>query len=85
MPSSEMPGDLKMMNSVRFIVNCDICQQGTGICQHFLDKRLTCRSVVYVGCSGSSCNLVIKDLNIDINLSLFDISQVDINELTSRS
>ena len=35
---------------------------------------------VYVGWSGSSCNLVIKGLNIDINLSFFDISQVDINE-----
>ena len=39
----------------------------------------------YVGCSGSSCNLVIKGLNIDINLSFFHISQVGINELTSRS
>ena len=42
-------------------------------------------STLYVGCSGSSCNLVIKVLNIDINLSFFYISQVDINELTSRN
>ena len=33
------------------------------------------------GCSGSSWNLVIKCSNIDILLSCFDISQVDIMEL----
>ena len=39
----------------------------------------------YVGCSGSSWNLVIKCSNIYIILSCFEISQVDINELASRS
>ena len=39
----------------------------------------------YEGCSGSSWNLVIKVSNIDIILSFFDIAQVDINELSSRS
>ena len=39
----------------------------------------------YVGCSGSSWNLVIKCSNIYIILSFFEISQVDINELASRS
>ena len=43
MPASEMPGDLKMTSLVRFIVNCDICQQETGICKHSREKRLTCR------------------------------------------
>ena len=38
---TEMPGNLKMMSSVGFIVNCDICQQETGICKHFRKKRLT--------------------------------------------
>ena len=28
---------------VWFIVNCDICQQETGICKHSREKRLTCR------------------------------------------
>ena len=41
--------------------------------------------IVYVGCSGSSWNLVIKCSNIYIILSFFEISQVDINELASRS
>ena len=42
--------------------------------------------VLYVGCSGSLWNLVIKVSNIaDIILSFFDISQVGINELTSSS
>ena len=40
MPVSEMPGDLKMMSSVWFIVNCDICQQETRICKHSREKRL---------------------------------------------
>ena len=40
---------------------------------------------MYVGCSGSSWNLVIKCSNIYIILSFFEISQVDINELASRS
>ena len=31
------------MSSVWFIVNCDLCQQETGICKHFRKKRLTCR------------------------------------------
>ena len=39
----------------------------------------------YEGCSGSSWNLVIKCSNIDIPLSCFNISQVDIFELASRS
>ena len=43
MPTSEMSGDLKMMSSVRFIVNCDICQRETGICKHSREKCLTCR------------------------------------------
>ena len=34
---------------------------------------------LYKGCSGSSWNLAIKVSNIDIILSCFDISQVDIN------
>ena len=38
-----MPGDLKMMYSVWFIVNCDICQQETWIYKHSREKRLTCR------------------------------------------
>ena len=38
----------------------------------------------YVGCSGSSWNLVINFLFMDIILSFFPISQVDITELTSR-
>ena len=41
--------------------------------------------LLYVGCSGSSWNLVIKCSNIYIILSFFEISQVDINELASRS
>ena len=43
MPASEMPGDLKMISLVWFIVNCDICQQETGICKLSREKRLTCR------------------------------------------
>ena len=39
----------------------------------------------YEGCSGSSWNLVIKCSNIDILLSCFEISQVDIIELASDS
>ena len=39
----------------------------------------------YVGRSGSSWNLVIKRSNIYIILSFFEISQVDIYELASRS
>ena len=38
MPASEMPGDLKMINLVWFIVNGDICQQETGICKTFSGK-----------------------------------------------
>ena len=41
--------------------------------------------LLYEGCSGSSWNFVIKCSNIDILLSCFDISQVDIIELASRS
>ena len=41
--TSEMSGELKMMSSVRFIVNCDICQQETEICKHSREKCLTCR------------------------------------------
>ena len=32
-----------MMSLVWFIVNCDICEQETGICKHFWEKLLTCR------------------------------------------
>ena len=39
----------------------------------------------YEGCSGSLWYSVIKCSNIDIFLSCFDISQVDIIELASRS
>ena len=39
MPASEMLGDLKMISLVWFIVNCDICQQETGICKLSLKKR----------------------------------------------
>ena len=42
MPASEIPGDLKVMSSVWFIVNFDICQQQTGIHKHSREKRLTC-------------------------------------------
>ena len=35
--------NLQLLSSVWFIVNCDICQQETGISKHFREKRLTCR------------------------------------------
>ena len=40
MPTSEMTGDLKMMSSVLSLVNCDICQQETGICKHSRENGL---------------------------------------------
>ena len=39
MPASEKPGDLKMISLVWFIVNCDICQQETGICKLSREKN----------------------------------------------
>ena len=38
--ASKMPGNLKLMSSVWFIPNCDICQQETGVCKHFREKWL---------------------------------------------
>ena len=49
---------------------------------HIMFDRYYC---IDEGYSGSSWNLVIKCSNIDILLSCFDISQVDIIELASRS
>ena len=51
----------------------------------FIRNHVESFNVTYVGCSGSSWNLVIKISNIDIILSLFDISQVDINGVISHS
>ena len=48
-------------------------------------RRVNAAFRTYEGCSGSSWNLVIKFSFIDIILSFFEISQVNINELTSRS
>ena len=39
MSASEIPGDLKMISLVWFIVNCDIWQQETGICKHSREKN----------------------------------------------
>ena len=52
-----------------------------GIFPYLNQFRLT---YFYVGCSGSSWNLVIKVSNIDIILSCFDISQVDIFKEKAR-
>ena len=54
------------------------CNLGSCHCQ-------TGVSSYYEGCSESLWNLVIKFSNINIILSFYEISQVDIFELASRS
>ena len=41
--ASEMFGDLQMMISVCFVMNCDIFQQKSWICKHFCEKWFSCR------------------------------------------
>ena len=49
MPAFEMPGDLKMKSLFRFIVNCDICQRETGICEHSREKMSYLSYLSYTG------------------------------------
>ena len=64
--------------NVGFHVNCGHLERSVD-----LDVQVLC--IINRKISGSSWNLVKKCSNIDILLSCFDISHVDITELASRS